>query len=60
MLGRSDQFAAYPADDPYTPADLTASILHALGVDPFSEVRDAFGRLVPFSTGRVRTTLFVG
>ncbi|MBI3863159.1 MAG: DUF1501 domain-containing protein [Planctomycetia bacterium] len=58
VLGRSDRFAAYPADDPYTPADLTASILHALGVDPFSEVRDAFGRLVPLSTGRVRSALF--
>jgi hypothetical protein len=58
ILGRSDQFAAYPADDPFTPGDITASILHALGIDPLGEVRDAFGRLVPLSTGRVRTTLF--
>jgi hypothetical protein len=60
VLGRSDRFAAYPADDPYTPQDLTASILQALGVDPSDQVPDAFGRLVPLSTGRVRETLFAG
>jgi hypothetical protein len=60
VLGRSDAFAAYPVDDPYTPADLTASILDALGVDPNGEVRDGFGRMVPLSTGRIRPTLFKG
>jgi hypothetical protein len=58
VLGRSDRFAAYPADDPYTPQDLTASILDALGVNPHEEVRDGFGRQVPLSTGQVRKTLF--
>ncbi len=58
VLGRSDRFAAYPADDPYTPQDLTATLLHALGVNPQEEVRDAFGRRLPLSTGRVRTSLF--
>jgi hypothetical protein len=60
VLGQSDRFAAYPAHDPYTPQDLTASILHALGVNPHDKVRDAFGRLVPLSTGRVREALFGG
>jgi hypothetical protein len=60
VLGRSDRFAAYPADDPYTPQDLTASILHALGVNPQEQVRDAFGRPVPLSNGRVRPALFSG
>jgi hypothetical protein len=58
VLGRSDGFAAYPADDPYTPQELTATILDALGIDPRTEVRDAFGRSVPLSPGRVRDTLF--
>jgi uncharacterized protein DUF1501 len=58
ILGRSDRLAAYPADDPYTPQDMTASILDALGVNPQDEVTDAFGRRVPLSTGRVRKTLF--
>jgi hypothetical protein len=58
VLGRSDRFAAYPADDPYTPQDLAATVLQALGVDPHGRVRDGFGRLVPLSAGRVRETLF--
>jgi hypothetical protein len=59
VLGRSDRFAAYPADDPYTPQDITASILDALGVDPNDEITDAFGRQVPLSSGHVRKSLFV-
>jgi len=58
VLGKSDRFAAYPADDPYTPQDLCATVLHALGIDPAGEVRDAFGRQVPLSTGRVCKSLF--
>lgn len=60
VLGRSDPFAAYPADDPYTPQDLTATILHSLGVNPRDEIRDGFGRMVPLSEGRVRESLFAG
>jgi uncharacterized protein (DUF1501 family) len=58
VLGRSDKIAAYPADDPYTPQDLAATLLHALGVDPGTVVRDGFGRPVPLSTGRVCASLF--
>ena len=57
VIGRSDRFAAYPADEPYTPQDLGATVLHALGVNPAEEVRDAFGRKVPLSTGQVRKSL---
>jgi hypothetical protein len=58
IIGRSDRFAAYPAADPITPPDLTASLLHALGIDPSREVRDAFTRKVPLSTGQVKPELF--
>jgi hypothetical protein len=58
VLGRSDRLAAYPTDDPYTPQDLCATVLNALGVNPADEVNDAFGRRVPLSTGRVCKTLF--
>ena len=58
VVGRSDRFAAYPADDPVTPQDLGASLLHALGIDPAREVRDNFLRTVPLSEGRVRPVLF--
>jgi hypothetical protein len=39
---------------------LTATLLHALGVNPEDKVRDAFGRWVPLSPGRVRKELFGG
>src|SRR5262249_20842712 len=58
VLGKSDRIAAYPADDPYPPEDVQATVLHVLGVDPSSSVRDGFGRDVPLSTGKVRTPLF--
>ena len=35
-----------------------ASLLHALGVDPGRQVRDAFGRTVPLSGGLVKPALF--
>jgi hypothetical protein len=59
ILGRSDRFAAYPAADPYTPEDLAASLLHALGINPRDEVQDNFGRSIPLSAGEVRESLFV-
>lgn len=59
VLGKSDRFAAYPAHDPYTPQDLTASILDVLGISPQDEISDLFGRRVPLSTGTVRKNLFV-
>lgn len=58
IIGRSDRFAAYPADNPITPQDLSASLLHALGVDPTLEVRDNLARAVPLSTGQVKPVLF--
>ena len=58
IIGRSDRFAAYPADDPITPPDLAASLLHSLGIDPGREVRDAFTRPVPLSSGQVKPALF--
>jgi hypothetical protein len=42
--GASDRWAAYPARDPVTPADIAATIYHALGVDPVLELRDPLGR----------------
>jgi hypothetical protein len=60
IIGRSDRFAAYPAADPISPQDLAASLLHALGIDPKQEVRDAFTRSVPLSTGEVKPALFGG
>jgi uncharacterized protein (DUF1501 family) len=47
VLGASDRLAAHPASPAYTPADLGATILDALGVDRHVEVLDRLGR--PFA-----------
>jgi uncharacterized protein (DUF1501 family) len=42
--GSSDRYAAYPASNPTTPADLAATVYHCLGVDPHLEIQDRLGR----------------
>ena len=44
VYGASDRWAAYPARDAVTPADVAATTYHLLGVDPAREVTDPFGR----------------
>ncbi|MCL6503447.1 MAG: DUF1501 domain-containing protein, partial [Pirellulales bacterium] len=50
--GRSDRHAAYPAEDPVTPADIAATIYAALGVDPQLRIRDPLGRPHTLAEGR--------
>lgn len=50
--GASDRWAAYPALDPVTPADLAATIYHQLGIDPSLELSDSLGRPLRLCTGR--------
>ena len=45
VYGASDRLGAYPADRAVTPDDLTATILHVLGVDPELDLRDHAGRI---------------
>ncbi len=49
----SDKTGAYPDTDPVTPDDLTATIYALMGIDPTTEIRDAFDRPFPLSKGRV-------
>jgi hypothetical protein len=51
--GSSDRIGAYPASDPVTPQDLSATMFHLLGLDPAAEVRDALNRPLPISPGKV-------
>src|SRR5262249_49151439 len=44
ILGASDADAAYPARDPVTPPDITATVYRALGVDPATIIRDALNQ----------------
>jgi hypothetical protein len=49
--GSSDQFAAYPATQPTTPADLAATVYHCLGVDPHLQLYDPLGRPMTLCEG---------
>jgi len=49
--GRSDKDAAYPADKPVSPENLSATVFHALGITPETRIHDAFGRPVSVMEG---------
>jgi uncharacterized protein (DUF1501 family) len=51
VIGASDRIAAYPASASFTPADLGATILQALGVDPATVLRDDSGQSFPVNSG---------
>ncbi len=48
--GASDKLGAYPQDGLVKPEDITATILHCLGISPETEIHDALGR--PFAASR--------
>ncbi|MCS7166083.1 MAG: DUF1501 domain-containing protein [Gemmatales bacterium] len=58
VIGQSDKFAAYPTDRPITPADLIATMYHALGVPLDVHLHDRLGRQFPVTQGRVVYELF--
>lgn len=51
--GASDPLGAQPVDGRVPPQDLTATILHCLGIHPDSEIRDRLGRPITACTGEV-------
>ena len=50
--GRSDARGAYPAEKPFTPADVAATIYHLLGIDSTITISDAFGQLHSLCDGK--------
>ena len=58
VFGASDRWAAYPASDPVSPDDLGATILHALGIDPGTMVKDAVDRPLRINDGSPLVRLF--
>jgi len=60
VLGKSDATAAYPSTAPFSPDDLGATVYHALGIDPASEIRDRQDRPTPLNRGQVIQPLFTG
>ena len=53
LYGTSDKIGAYPASDPVSPADLHATIFHALGIDPHFTIHDRDNRPLKATDGRV-------
>jgi hypothetical protein len=53
VYGASDRDGGLPAESPVTPADLTATFLHLLGVSPETLLQDATGRPLIASEGEV-------
>ena len=53
VYGSTDRHAAEVIDDPVSPADLTATLFAALGVDPAQVIPATDGRPHRLSTGRV-------
>ncbi len=58
VWGSSDRIGAYPASDPVRPDDIAATMYHALGIDPATEVIDTLGRPLPIAAGQPLTSLF--
>jgi hypothetical protein len=53
VYGASDSIAGSPKDGRVLPQDLLATIFHALGVEPDTQIRDAQGRPLPLTRGDV-------
>ena len=58
VYGKSDRIAAYPTDNPVSPEDMLATIYHAMGIRPDSEVHDREGRPQRICDGRAVTAIF--
>jgi len=58
VYGASDKHAAVPIDDPVGPEDILATIYHALGISPETELRDPLGRPYRLVEGRAIRELF--
>jgi len=58
VYGASDKTATYPAEDPVRPDDLAATIYHALGIDPQTELHTADARPVHAADGKPISAIF--
>jgi len=58
LHGRSDPQGAYPAEAPTSPADLAATVYHALGIPQETTILDPQNRPNPLTAGSPLTSLF--
>jgi hypothetical protein len=57
-FGKSDRLGAYAVSRTFGPPDLAATVYHALGVDPATELRDRLNRPLRLTSGEVMTPLY--
>jgi hypothetical protein len=58
VYGASDRIAARPKDRPVTPAEFSATMLAALGINPRTEIADPLGRPLRLADGEPLRELF--
>lgn len=58
VIGKSDRLGAHAVTKTFGPPDLAATVYHALGVDPGTELRDRLGRPLRLCSGEVMTPLY--
>jgi hypothetical protein len=58
VIGKSDRLGAYAVSRTFGPPDLAATVYHALGVDPATELRDRLNRPLRLCSGEVMTPLY--
>jgi hypothetical protein len=57
--GSSDKIGAYPATEPFTPADLAATLFWRFGLDPTAEIHDLTARPYRLADGEPVRKLFI-
>jgi len=60
VIGSTDRQGAFVKDDPVSPQDLRATMLHAMGIGPETELMDPLQRPIPASRGIVIPKVFEG
>lgn len=57
-IGTTDRHAAYPISTKFGPWDVTATLFHALGIDPAGHFYDSSNRPYPISSGQPIAALY--
>jgi len=60
VIGTTDKIGAFVKDDPISPQDIHATMLHGLGIPIDTEVHDPLNRPLPITRGKVLTKAYTG